>query len=241
MSENDAVEVSGARYKRRRESGAAGWAQDESYRRKAAAFDDLAARYGIPQDASVLELGCGAGNTTLHIAEQGFRAHGIDIVPEAIDWAKARAKEAQVAADFRVGSVAGLSPYEDASFDVIFDGDCLWMVLGDDRRACFAGISRTLKPGGVLYALAHLADPDFTGCCEIGPGAVFDPVTLTSTTKDVPMYQFSTEKSFIDEIAAAGLNIERSGTLEMQAGDGAKIDNAMPFAIGTLFVEARKP
>jgi len=239
VTEHDRTRAIGARYRARRDTGKTGWASDQSYQRKTTAFDGLIERYGIVPGARVLELGCGAGNTTVYMAERGFHAHGIDIVPEAIAWAEQKAEELRATADFRLESVTDLASFADGTFDLVFDGDCLWMVIGEDRAKCFANVFRTLKPGGILYAQAHLADPQFTDRWELGPSSWFDPVTRVTTAADMPMYQFCVETEFHHELERAGLDILRQGTVTMEAG--AIERDRWPFAAGTVFAEARKP
>ncbi len=61
MSDSERIEMIGSRYKNRREAGEPGWAADQSYQRKADAFDRLVEAYGIPVGARILKLGCGGG------------------------------------------------------------------------------------------------------------------------------------------------------------------------------------
>jgi SAM-dependent methyltransferase len=237
MTEKERLDICGDRYRQRRDSGRDGWARDESYERKSVNADAFVARYGIGKGARVLELGCGAGNLTLHLARSGFEAYGIDIVPEAIEWAKSKADEEGEKACFHAGSVASLEPFGNDFFDVVFDGDCLWMVLGEDRARCFASVLRTLRPGGYFFAKAHVVSDKFTERYDVAPGAWIDPETLLSTVKDVPMYQYSKKEGFLSEIRDAGFEICRHwmGDLDEQS------DEDPAFYEGVLFVEAQKP
>ena len=149
------------RYSSRRESRKAGWAEEKSYQRKAATINRIISDYSVPAGARVLELGCGAGNTVFHMIEKGFDAYGVDISDQAIDWAKDIARRRNVSAHFNVANITDLKPFQDNFFDVIFDGDCLWMILGADRAACFSSVFRKLKSGGILYAQAHLVKVGF--------------------------------------------------------------------------------
>jgi SAM-dependent methyltransferase len=94
----------------------------------------MVATYGIPVGARVLDLGCGAGSTTLHVAERGFDAYGVDIAPPAIAWAKENARHQNACAQFSVCSGTDLRLVQDDFFDLVLDGHCLWMVLGADRQ-----------------------------------------------------------------------------------------------------------
>jgi ubiquinone/menaquinone biosynthesis C-methylase UbiE len=191
MNKNKQIELIRRRYRERREGGLPGWADDTSYDRKIKNAQTLVKRYNIPQGARFLELGCGAGNVALHMAKLGFDSYGIDIAPEAIDWARSDAEKEGVKAVFTKGDVVSLVPYDDDFFDVVFDGDCLWMVIGDDRPERLANVFRILKPGGIFFAQAHIMCGEFKDSYEAGPGVIVDSVTFTSSVENIPMYQYS--------------------------------------------------
>jgi len=77
----------GKRYEERRSQNQVGWFSEEDYREKEAVIEKLLARYNMPEGGRFLDLGCGAGNITLFMANKGFEAYGVDAVPEAIEWA----------------------------------------------------------------------------------------------------------------------------------------------------------
>ena len=241
MSDPERKNIIGRRYSELREAREPGWSSGPSYKRKAAAFDGVVERYGIPSGGRVLELGCGAGNTAIHMAKQGFRSFGIDMIPQAIKWAKHNAAKENVEATFRLGCVTELSAFGDSFFDLIFDGDCLWMVTGEDREKCFESVLRTLKPAGVFYAQAKLADPAFKERYNVSPDIWFDPVTGIYHTNSLPMYQFSAEAGFRKEIDSAGFELLRTGPIVFEDSDKTDKDDKLPFACGGMFIEARKP
>lgn len=94
-----------------------------------------------------LEIGCGTGTNALWLAEQGFDVLGVDVSPDAI--AAARAKAAAV--DAPEGSLAGrvgrctfavLDILADelpaASFDMVFDRGCFHIFDDHADRVRFA-------------------------------------------------------------------------------------------------------
>jgi arsenite methyltransferase len=107
----------------------------------------------IPAEATVLDLGCGAGLDTL-IAARRTGEHGKVI---AIDFSPAMlARARQAIAEDRAANVephladAERLPLEDASIDVasingIFN-------LNPYRERIFAELARVVKPGGSVYA-----------------------------------------------------------------------------------------
>ena len=68
----------------------------------------------------ILDLGCGGGNNTVFLAEQGFDTYGIDGVPTAIKITKKRLEMKNLPASLKIGEFDNL-PYGDNFFDCIID------------------------------------------------------------------------------------------------------------------------
>lgn len=110
----------------------------------------------------ILELGCGGGQCSIAFARAGARVVGLDLSDDQIAYAEALA--VRLAADehpalgervhFQQGDAADLSPFEDASFDIVFSAYALHYVAAIDR--CLAGVNRVLVPGGrLVFSLDH--------------------------------------------------------------------------------------
>jgi phosphoethanolamine N-methyltransferase len=109
----------------------------------------------------VLDLGCGAGGITLHIARTYHPAQmtGFDVELPVIERARLAAVEA--CAPERVSFVQaapGKLPFADGSFDVVFSKDALVHVA--DKEAIFRDIFRVLTPGGFFAASDWLISHD---------------------------------------------------------------------------------
>ena len=236
MDSAERVRLCGERYRQRQAAGKPGWADEASYAQKQERLAALLAFHRLPQPMRFLELGCGNGNVTLAMAQNGHEAWGVDIVPEAIAWAEQQAAQRKLHASFRVDSVVTLSTLEAGRFDLVFDANCLIMVLGQDRALTVRSVWRVLRPGGIFYAEAHLLAETATERVVFGDGDGFDPQGRYSTVRGQPMYDFSREQDFADLIQGAGFRILRQGR---EAPCASHPD--MPFWAGDMWIEACKP
>lgn len=118
---------------------------------------------------SGLDIGCGAGGITLHIARTFAPYHmtGFDVELPVIERAR-RAAEAKGLSG-RVSFVEGRPgplPFPEESFDFVFSKDALVHV--PDKEAIFSEIFRVLKPGGVFAAsdwlIGHDGEPSADMC-----------------------------------------------------------------------------
>ena len=105
----------------------------------------------------ILDLGCGTGRVTLHLAEEGHEVIGVDREPAFVDALNERAARAKVTARGVVGDVRDLAL--DRQFPLVIAPQQLLQILGgeEERRVCLASIARVLEPGG-LAAFALIED-----------------------------------------------------------------------------------
>lgn len=108
---------------------------------------DALALAGNLKGLHVLEVGCGAGDFSIHLAQSGASVVGTDFSPTAVELAAAKAAAQKSEAQFQVADAQGL-PFADASFDMILSCECLEHV--PDPKAALAEMFRVLKPGGRL-------------------------------------------------------------------------------------------
>jgi 2-polyprenyl-3-methyl-5-hydroxy-6-metoxy-1,4-benzoquinol methylase len=222
------------RFKERKAEGKLGWADEDSYKSKSARIEKFLARHIVPRNGRFLELGCGAGNITLFMAEKGFEAYGIDVVPEAITWAKEKIRESSASADFRLGNVVDLKSYSDRFFDFVFDGETLHCIIVPDRKSCLASVFRTLKPGGFFLAGANLVNEEISKRVDLGSGCCFDPQSQCLYRNGVPYYYLSREQEFLKEIREVGFQV-------VHFEETPKMPEYKLFQAGWLWVDAIKP
>ncbi len=114
----------------------------------------LVARFFPKPPATVLDLGCGNGRTTVPLREMGYDVVGLDLCQPLVHVAHARRPEVV----YTVADARGL-PFKAGHFDtVIFSWNGLdYMYPVESRRRTLQGIWRVLKPGGKLLFSSHNA------------------------------------------------------------------------------------
>ncbi|MGI9201617.1 MAG: methyltransferase domain-containing protein, partial [Woeseiaceae bacterium] len=98
----------------------------------------------------VLDIGCGIGGPAFVLASKyGANVVGIDIEPQLVEQAQARANNLGLGASCEFLTVKpGPFSFPDNSFDVVFSSGTIMTI--EDKKDVFAEIFRILKPGGVL-------------------------------------------------------------------------------------------
>jgi SAM-dependent methyltransferase len=106
-------------------------------------------RYG--NGGSILDLGCGSGNTGAEIAANAYHEYtGVDISDRAIDEARKKAEE-KGRSDKNHYLQCDISSYEPAQqFDVILFRDSIYYIAGTKLKGTLDRYSKFLKPGGVF-------------------------------------------------------------------------------------------
>jgi SAM-dependent methyltransferase len=124
-------------YRRNAESYAA-WAKGPSTR--------LTGFLGLlPAGASILELGCGAGNHAAEMLARGFALRATDGSPEMAEIASRRLNHP--VATMRFDELE-----ENQAFDGVWASACLLHVPKEELAGILTRIRRALKTGGVFYA-----------------------------------------------------------------------------------------
>jgi len=210
-------------YKRLKEAGKAGWDKTEkAYAERFEWMERIFAAGNVPPEGQLLELGCGAGNMGIWLAQKGYKVTGIDISPTAVQWGNENASAARVNAKFVLGSVLELDEFSDNSFDVIIDSKCFHCIIGNDRTAFLRESFRVLRNGGYM-----LID---SMCAPVTPGTIegYDPETGDVTVNGIVTRHIGMPEKIIQEVVQAGFTLLNDF---MDESDGT----------GDLVIEAVKP
>jgi SAM-dependent methyltransferase len=102
----------------------------------------LACAAHLPPGARVLDIACGSGRNLVALATRGARGTGVDLLPDALERARALAHGVPLA--LVVADATALLPFRPAAFDVVMGFRYL-------DRALFPRLPGLLVPGGELW------------------------------------------------------------------------------------------
>ena len=100
-----------------------------------------------PAPARVADLGCGTGTLSVLLAQEGYAVDGLDISPEMVERARAKAAAAGVPVESGVGD-AQAPDLPPAAYDVVLSRHVLWAM--DDPVLALDRWLGLLAPGGTL-------------------------------------------------------------------------------------------
>ena len=134
------------------EERSASWGEVETYTASMMGpFGERAMdRLALAPGQRVLDVGCGAGPTTVELARRvapGGAVVGVDISPSMIERARARARDEHVDVEFMVGDVQ-VYDLGESSFDAAYSR--FGVMFFADPVAAFTNIRRALRDGGRL-------------------------------------------------------------------------------------------
>ena len=104
----------------------------------------------LGRETRVLDVGCGVGTTTCHIARKlGCPTVGVDISPRMIERATERIRRKGLAdrVELRVADAQDL-PFEDGAFDAVLSESVT--AFAADKQAAVREYARVVRPGGYV-------------------------------------------------------------------------------------------
>ncbi len=138
----------------KQKGGSAPWTDDEFYelgRADWAVFEKEWKTYGLQQD-TCLEIGCGAGRLTMHLARSFQNVLAVDVSEDMLAYARQRVTAKNI--EFQITNGTNL-PARDNSVTAVFSTHVFQHFDSlEYADLYFAEIGRILKPGGTL--MIHL-------------------------------------------------------------------------------------
>src|SRR5712692_9460566 len=101
---------------------------------------------------SVLDAGCGTGDTALFLAGRGCKVTGIDFLDVPIQRAQRKTTERGVQFTFLVKDALTIKDWTER-FDNVIDSGLFHVFSDEDRHRYVEGLATVLKPGGRLFLL----------------------------------------------------------------------------------------
>lgn len=149
---------------------------------------------GLLGPGRALDLGCGPGRNSVHLAGAGFDVDAVDLSPAALAWAETRAKDSGVAVRFHHGDA-----FDPASvpltghYDLILDSGCFHHLPPHRRISYLALLDRHLAQGGHLALTcfasgrmgSELPDADFYRDAALHGGLAYGPDDLRGIFADL--------------------------------------------------------
>lgn len=115
------------------------------------AADALVEQVGVQSGEQLLDVATGSGNVALAAALLGAEVTGLDLTPELLESARARATEAGVEIEWLEGDAEEL-PFEDSSFDRVTS--CFGVIFAPRHQLATDELVRVARPGASIALAA---------------------------------------------------------------------------------------
>lgn len=202
---------------------------------------DLARRINWAGVGQVLELACGSGRLTRHIAEQlppNGTLTATDLNEDMISVAKTKVPSGKV--NWATADMQDI-PFKDGSFDLVV---CQFgVMLVPDQAKALSGIFRVLKPGGkVLFST--WTDLDYNRVWAIGSAVTKAMVGKSPFEQDPGPFALDDERYVEDMLKKTGFGnvkvsvVTNTGSVESAEKAALGLLYGLPVS---LFAEKEKP
>ncbi len=109
----------------------------------------------IPKETTVVDIGCGSGYLSAHLAEEGFRVIGFDFAETAIERARKNYPEIQGKLKFHTADATKPLPFQD-TFQIGIDRGTFHTLPMKNRADYVEHISPFIEEGGLLIMMYAL-------------------------------------------------------------------------------------
>jgi len=128
---------------------------------------------------AVLDVGCGTGENTLHLATRGLTVLGVDVAPTALALARAKADARGVRAEFAPADALRLQRLR-RTFQTVLDCGLFHTFDDEERGPYVSSLASVTEHGGTLHLLCFSDEGPETGPHPVSREeltAAFDPAT----------------------------------------------------------------
>ncbi|MEU8377698.1 class I SAM-dependent methyltransferase [Streptosporangium sp. NPDC048865] len=191
----------------------------------------------IGETDRVLDIGCGAGETTVLAARQAARGHvvGVDLSRPMLERARAdQRRRGLTNLRFEEGD-AQIHPLGDGEFDVAISQ--FGIMFFADPVAAFANIGRALKPAG---RLVFVCPQSMTRCAwyTVPVSALAGPPEPPPGAHEPGMFSLADRERIEDVLGGAGFGAVTTTAVDVPLFFGRDAASAAGFFIGTGPVRA---
>ena len=153
---------------------------------------------------SILDAGCGTGDTALFFAGRGCNVTGIDFFDVPIQRAQRKAAERGVQVTFLVKDALTLKDWTER-FDNVIDSGLFHVFSDEDRRRYVEGLATVLKPGGRLFLMCFSdEEPGAQGPRRVSKEELYDAFAEGWSVESVEPSRFEVRPDLKDISSSEG-------------------------------------
>jgi SAM-dependent methyltransferase len=145
--------------------------------------------------STALDVGCGTGDNSIYLVQQGWQVTGVDFVPRALDKARAKAAARKASVTFVHADVTRLSSAGAGDeFNFVVDSGCIHGMSDRERAAYVREITAVTAADARLLIIAFMPGGSYgvRGIDQAEITRLFTPGWLLVSAGDEPDYRPAT-------------------------------------------------